>query len=114
MQQQPKVRPWTGEELHTLRSLRAQRVPFNDIAERLNRTIAACQATHSIYFGERRSQNRCAPEPGDGGTRAAPKVSQLAEINRRKRQEAQDRQTLTGIIFGDPPPGFSALDRRGA
>lgn len=33
--------------------------------------------------------------------------------DRARRAEAARMQSLTGFIFGDPPPGFSALDRRG-
>jgi hypothetical protein len=34
----------------------------------------------------------------------------FAELAARK--EAREHQSITGRTFGDPPPGFSALDRR--
>lgn len=33
-------------------------------------------------------------------------------LNREIRSAAMDRRTTTQFICGDPPPGFSALDRR--
>ena len=36
----------------------------------------------------------------------------LAE--REARQAAADRRTFTQVFFGDPPPGYSALDRKRA
>jgi hypothetical protein len=33
-------------------------------------------------------------------------------IERERRQEAHNRLSLSGQLFGDPPPGFNALDKR--
>lgn len=40
------------------------------------------------------------------------KIPNAALIERERRDRARAFQSLTGIIFGDPPPGYSALDRR--
>lgn len=32
--------------------------------------------------------------------------------DRERRAEARMRQSLTGLAFGDPPPGYSALDQQ--
>lgn len=34
------------------------------------------------------------------------------ERERNAREQAREQQSITGAVFGDPPPGFSALDRR--
>lgn len=39
------------------------------------------------------------------------KCPNSALIDREKRRAAKMMQDFTGITFGDPPPGFSALDR---
>jgi hypothetical protein len=39
-------------------------------------------------------------------------VSASALTERSVRAEALHRRDLTASIFGDPPPGYSALDRR--
>lgn len=33
------------------------------------------------------------------------------EYDRQRRNEARDRMNLTGLVLGDPPPGYSALDK---
>jgi hypothetical protein len=40
------------------------------------------------------------------------KVSPQALAERVAREQARDRRGLTATFFGDPPVGFSALDRR--
>lgn len=37
---------------------------------------------------------------------------QHVEEERERRLAARDRQDLTASFFGDPPPGYSALDQR--
>lgn len=44
--------------------------------------------------------------------RNADEVRAFAE--RERRYQASLRQSLTATIFGDPPPGFSALDKQPA
>lgn len=42
----------------------------------------------------------------------APSVTPRAVLDRDARLAAADRRTLTQAMLGDPPPGYSALDRR--
>jgi hypothetical protein len=44
------------------------------------------------------------------GTRGGPSAQAVAELERRNA--ARDRRDLTSIVLGDPPPGYSALDRK--
>lgn len=44
------------------------------------------------------------------GPRSGPTEQASADLERRN--EAQRRQDLTASVFGDPPPGYSALDKR--
>lgn len=37
-----------------------------------------------------------------------------AKLEWNARLAAQERQSITGMVFGDPLPGFSALDRKRA
>lgn len=39
-------------------------------------------------------------------------VPNAAAIDRENRAIARSNQSLTASVFGDPPPGYSALDRR--
>lgn len=43
---------------------------------------------------------------------AVPTVSTSAEDARARREKAAERRSLTATFFGDPPPGYSALDRK--
>ena len=47
-------------------------------------------------------------------TRRPPPAPNSEEIERRNRFAALDRRDLTASVFGDPPPGYSALDKRGS
>lgn len=44
------------------------------------------------------------------GPRSGPSAKATADLERRTAARA--RQDLTASVFGDPPPGYSALDRR--
>lgn len=44
----------------------------------------------------------------------ASKAPNSALLERERRNEARKRQDLSGQCFGDPPPGFSELDKRRA
>lgn len=46
---------------------------------------------------------------------AAARLSEAAvAVDRERRLAASLRMTLTQSVFGDPPPGYSALDRKRA
>jgi len=40
------------------------------------------------------------------------RASSAALLDRVLRQTMRETQSLTGRLMGDPPPGWSALDRR--
>ena len=52
---------------------------------------------------------------GTGGARVDQsfRVPETVLREREERQAAADLRTLTATFCGDPPPGYSALDRRG-
>lgn len=52
----------------------------------------------------------CGPSFISGGHRKDLTAQALAD--RDKRKMAADLRTITGHVMGDPPPGYSALDRR--
>lgn len=77
------------------------------IAHALHRSIASVITRFHDYGPSFDSKDydvtaKPSPKPGD------------AEIQRRLRLAALDRRDLTGVILGDPPPGYSALDERKA
>lgn len=51
-------------------------------------------------------------QPGPVTSQPTLRVSQEQIIERERLAAARRDQDVTGRTFGDPPPGFSALDRR--
>jgi len=81
---------------------RAERLPvFKQIAEKLDRKFSSVEARFNVFgvnFGS--------------GQRRFEAASQHAFAEREARREAEERRGLTGQFFGDPPVGYSALDKR--
>jgi hypothetical protein len=65
----------------------------------------------SITSIERRL-NTLGPGFGGGQVQRTKGASAFAIAEREARKEAAHRASLTAQIFGDPPPGYSALDRK--
>jgi hypothetical protein len=102
----PERRPWTSDELQGAKGLRAQGFGYAEIDRALNRRPGSTCLKLTCT----------APAPAApsnqhivGSIRAPDHV--LAE--RDARREAADRRDFTSTFFGDPPPGYSARDRRG-
>lgn len=112
---------WTADDIKTAAAIYADviavhgRVPGVDaradrlIAERLGLDTATVQNRRRNYGPTFDRETAAGPVP-----RAAPaRTGYGALADRAAREAAMDRRTLTQRIFGDPPPGYSALDRRG-
>ena len=97
---------WTEAEVDTLMYLRDDEyLSYADIAKELDISERACQAKHERVTIERRLQR-------DGRSRATDKCPNKNYIDRELRARARDNQSIGGLTFGDPPPGYSALDKR--
>ncbi len=107
------ARPWTVIERAQLRALAAaQRCDWDAIARHFpGRTASACKAQHQMlmraeagrprdHSGERKVNGRIRHTDSDLRLMAAPPPL------------APDHESITAAVFGDPPPGRSALDRR--
>ena len=95
-------RPWTDHEVARAEAMRASGHSYNAIDIALGRYVGATQQK----FGQLGTPSR--PERPVGGMRAPDHV--LAE--RDRRLALLDQRTPTQAFFGDPPPGYSALDRQ--
>jgi hypothetical protein len=107
-----RSRHWTPQEDRELIAMRTKSPPaqWELIAARFNRTLAACKC-HWGYLrnGRHESSSQIHKEPVRIETfRATP--SAIAE--REAREEAKQKRSFTQVFFGDPAPGYSALDRR--
>lgn len=92
---------WTDEEVARLLYLRDdEAMEFEDIGAELGIAGTACRGKY------------CAVKDRQRAARLGDKCPPKNFIDREARERARDSQSLTAAIFGDPPPGYSALDRR--
>jgi hypothetical protein len=98
-------KPWTAHELVRAKAMRNNNLSYAEIDRRLGRRTGSTQGKFDYIA----SQN--AKEPHIAGSMRAPEFV-LAE--RDKRSAAADLRDQTATFFGDPPPGYSALDRKRA
>jgi hypothetical protein len=98
----PKASLWTEDEVKLLFKMRdEQRMKWRDIAIAFGRSLANVarkydQVTHPVLHRYTVALNIVPPE---------------RESERRFRQSLSPRD-LTAATFGDPLPGYSALERR--
>lgn len=109
-------RRWTEEEIETLLRMRdEENKSWAVIAEALNRTDKACEIFYSNYKAQQRYLEKAGKAPAEARLQIEPlhnmTVPRDRFAERDARAEAAERRTLTQVIFGDPPPGFSHLDR---
>lgn len=102
--------PLTPEQLDEVRRMRNDGVGIHEMAELLD--VAVVEVRAAISAGLPPLTRR--PESNErthyeGGPIVTPR--QLAERAARRAAPARD---LTAALMGDPPVGFSALEREGA
>jgi hypothetical protein len=78
---------------------------FIEIASKLRRTVISVKDRFT----------RCGPTFAgvrEANGKGPKRVSESALADRDRRRAAADRRDFTGTFCGDPPPGYSMLDRR--
>jgi hypothetical protein len=118
-------RKWTKEETETLVRLRKLSVSFQEIASALNRTRKAVEWRWQVihFTPDHKERRRQTKNANAYKYRVRPKkqnplrfvpekmlAPDVVLIERDIRLSAP--RTITAHIFGDPPPGYSALDKR--
>jgi len=99
---QPHTR-WQAEDVIALMDMRDRRgMEWKAIAEALGRTEAQCVARW--HYGR--------PHHNASYVVASHKCSDEQLAEREARKAGYDARDLNSQFFGDPPLGFSALDRR--
>lgn len=115
------ARLWTQEQSTAAIELRKRGNSFREIARQLERTVVAVE-THlrrnapHLFGSEPRKKARRRPSPRQtpwifNRVDIAVRPDPIAMAERDYRLALPPRD-LTAAIFGDPKPGFSALDRR--
>jgi hypothetical protein len=102
------VRParllWTPTEIESAMTLFEDDFSFEDIARTLGRSVEAVKLRiHTEQYKAR---------VADGYKRST--IAPEVEAERTERQLGNDARDITATFFGDPPRGFSALDKQRA
>ncbi|MEX2126943.1 MAG: hypothetical protein WD871_01700 [Xanthobacteraceae bacterium] len=105
---------WSPEEFAHLRATREECGTDIECARRLADELGRSEMSiraklQTMRYDDEREANDLAGRPARPAADAAPPS---ALIERERRERARGAQDITGLTFGDPPPGFSALDRR--
>lgn len=99
-------RAWTADEIATLKRMRdVDGSTFRDIDRTLGRHLGSSRQKYELMAAT-------AAGVAFGGAGSRLTVPPELEAARRARKDAESRMSLTSTFFGDPPPGYSALDRR--
>lgn len=118
-----KVRLWSVEHTDMARQLVRSDATNQECIEAINRTRASCRARIRYVDNE-----DVRLKMSSRGKHRAPNKSKSKGINHvaegmrgvpdeviaDARRRACEARTLTAWVMGDPPPGHSALDKRGA
>lgn len=110
-------RRWTDNEIETLLRMRDQEnQSWRAIGQALDRTAGACEVFHSNYKAGQRWRRKTVKAPAEARLQIEPlhniTVPDHRFAERDARSAAADRRTITQQLFGDPPPGYSALDMK--
>jgi hypothetical protein len=104
MTRNPGWHVWTKAEVERMIYLREhQAMAWDEIADDLGIDSGAKVA----------AKYHCAPGRKDGDARRINGVAPPSVlIERDRRAEAAHERSLSAVCFGDPAPGYSALDKR--
>ena len=115
-------RPWTPNEDDTLKRMAAEGSAWTMIGQAVNRKPNVCaQRYYRLLPPELRSIKSIAEINAEAVAMLDPETK--AAFERRDEmtaaRDARDDKALaqgnyTPVFFGDPPPGYSALDKRRA
>jgi hypothetical protein len=115
---------WSSEETSRARKLLARNATAEEFRIELGRSKAAAQA-RILYLDNPRSRERTKErayrqkmgeraDPMPTGIQAERPRSIPPHLVVEARQRSAAARSITAFVFGDPPPGYSALDKRTA
>lgn len=99
----PDSIPWTQTEIDLCMAMHEDDYGPEDIAIRLRRSVTSIQSKIRCALELRRRE--------EGGS-VSKRISAKQEDERDRRKAGYDARDMTSTFFGDPPRGFSALDKQ--
>lgn len=104
-------RRWSDDDIARLLHMRdVQCLPWSVIDAALKRSKGGSQLKYGAVRTVTTERESRAGRRHAGVGRVEPSAEQIEA--RAARHVAAERMTTTAMFFGDPPPGYSALDRR--
>jgi len=104
-------RPWTEDEINRACAMRRQGMSNSAIARKLNRNLTNVRRRLADRGFPSRQGNQWGLKPAISEPSPRPPTEQ--EIERQALIAARASQDPISAMLGDPPPGWSALDRMG-
>jgi hypothetical protein len=103
--------PWNdAEDAKLVKAREVDHKSWKEVAEITGRTVLACIARMDHLRALRGIVKR--HKHSSKGMVLPVKVDPLAIASSAAYAMAKNRRDLTASVFGDPPPGYSALDRK--
>lgn len=123
---------WLPYQLHTLMRYRKQGIKFPEIARRMGRNQVACENRYNYEMRKRREArlaglrdkrdlaDGCVPRCKDAtnpsvvteSSTSAPTIGHSTLLANGADTRDIATRGASAVLFGDPPPGRSALDKR--
>lgn len=110
---------WSREQIDQLINLRQGSLregithAWPDIATLIGRPVEHCRAKYHYEMAKRATPRRARIRIKDDSVqRIHPPTLRERLAERAVLRDASERRDLTATLCGDPPPGYSALDRR--
>lgn len=112
------MRHWTPEQDAQLMELRSQGLQYRKISQILGRSIDALDRRHRLLIMSdaaraemREHKNELRRVNRTHNDRAAP-INIPNDVWAERNARLTAPRTVSASILGDPPPGYSALDRK--
>lgn len=116
---------WSSSDVETLMQMKSAGLSNEAIAERLGRTAKAVSAKLEYvalspaqreerrqHLRERRLRKNPPQRLHENSQIVEATRPNLSQISERMARYAAPHRDLAGMLFGDPPVGYSALERR--
>lgn len=107
---------WTPEQTQLARELFARRATEAEFRNAIGRSREAAREHVKWKDDPDHREMRNIARAGRRATARGYRSAEIVGVPERLRHEANERasapQTLTGFVFGDPPIGYRAIDRK--
>lgn len=114
MSRSQKNPSWSSKELVTLKNMREiLKAEWPQIAAHIpGRSPNACRDAYWSHVSKKKVRTTYIPSANSAAASSHNRPGETLLEARERRREAASLRDVTAVVFGDPPPGFSALDEK--